>query len=176
MLRAAFIGRFQPFHLGHLATIKQALRKVDELVIVIGSAQKSHEMRNPFTAGERIEMMKESFYADDGVDIKKLFQIPVPDINIHGLWTHQVDLLTPRYKLVFTNDIFTRQLFEERGITVIEPTLYRKEEFSGTVIRSRMVKDEKWSELVTLQTANIIEDIHGVERLKAINALSTESH
>ncbi|MFZ0222198.1 MAG: adenylyltransferase/cytidyltransferase family protein, partial [Candidatus Nitrosopolaris sp.] len=41
MSRGIFVGRFQPFHLGHMATIKFALEKVEELVIVIGSAQLS---------------------------------------------------------------------------------------------------------------------------------------
>jgi nicotinamide-nucleotide adenylyltransferase len=60
LYRGLFIGRFQPFHLGHLATVKFALKNVEELVIIIGSAQKSHELRNPFTAGERIQMIKDS--------------------------------------------------------------------------------------------------------------------
>ncbi|MFZ0697114.1 MAG: adenylyltransferase/cytidyltransferase family protein, partial [Nitrososphaeraceae archaeon] len=42
MYRGLFIGRFQPFHLGHLATIKFALKTVEQLVITVGSADKSH--------------------------------------------------------------------------------------------------------------------------------------
>ena len=34
MSTGLFIGRFQPFHRGHLATVKYALKKVDALVIV----------------------------------------------------------------------------------------------------------------------------------------------
>ena len=89
MSRGIFVGRFQPFHLGHIATIKFALEKVEELVIVIGSAQISHEMRNPFTAGERIQMIKDSLDADLGIDIKRILMIPVPDVNSHSLWTYQ---------------------------------------------------------------------------------------
>ena len=40
--RGLFVGRFQPFHLGHLDMVKYALTEVDELIIVIGSAQDSH--------------------------------------------------------------------------------------------------------------------------------------
>ena len=53
-----FVGRFQPFHNGHLAAVKHALKNVDYLYIVVGSAQRSHERDNPFTAGERIMMIK----------------------------------------------------------------------------------------------------------------------
>ncbi|MCL4518781.1 MAG: adenylyltransferase/cytidyltransferase family protein, partial [Thaumarchaeota archaeon] len=53
-----FIGRFQPFHLGHLSTVKFALKHVKQLYILVGSSQKSHELKNPFTAGERILMIR----------------------------------------------------------------------------------------------------------------------
>src|SRR3954467_5348180 len=102
-----FVGRFQPFPKGHLATVKFALAKVNQLVIVVGSAQKSHEPRNPFTAGERIRMIKESLDADGEADIRRILIIPVPDIDVHSLWTHQVDMLVPKYDAVFANDPFT---------------------------------------------------------------------
>jgi bifunctional NMN adenylyltransferase/nudix hydrolase len=53
-----FIGRFQPLHLGHLETIERALTEVDELVIIIGSARTARNLRNPFTADERREMIE----------------------------------------------------------------------------------------------------------------------
>ena len=37
--RGLMLGRFQPFHNGHLALTKQILTECDELVIIIGSAQ-----------------------------------------------------------------------------------------------------------------------------------------
>ena len=58
--RGLYVGRFQPFHLGHLDAIKYALKEVDELVIVIGSAQYSHNVNNPFTAGERLVMVRQA--------------------------------------------------------------------------------------------------------------------
>jgi nicotinamide-nucleotide adenylyltransferase len=171
LLRGAFIGRFQPFHLGHLATVKYALRSVRELIIVIGSAQKSHEPRNPFTAGERIEMIRDSLQADKEISIDKILLIPVPDIEIHGLWTRAVDLLVPRYEVIFTNDRFTRQLYLERGFKVKEPTMCRRKELSATEVRARIAEGEEWKELVTFQTATIIEEIGGVERIRQLNNL-----
>lgn len=52
------IGRFQPLHLGHLHTIERAIDEVDELVIVIGSAKTARNLRNPFIAVERREMIE----------------------------------------------------------------------------------------------------------------------
>ena len=42
MKRAFYIGRFQPFHLGHYSVITSIAEEVDELIIGIGSAQTSH--------------------------------------------------------------------------------------------------------------------------------------
>jgi nicotinamide-nucleotide adenylyltransferase len=173
MSRGLFVGRFQPFHLGHLATVKFALSRVEEVIIVIGSAQTSHEIKNPFTAGERIQMIKDSLVADNSVDMKKILLIPVSDIYMHSLWTHQVDILVPKYNVVFTNDILTALLFKQREVKVVEPSLYRRKELSATEVRSRMAKDENWKELVTFQTAKVVEDIHGIERIKAIFAKHT---
>jgi nicotinamide-nucleotide adenylyltransferase len=84
-----------------------------------------------------------------------------------------VDILVPKYNVVFTNDILTALLFKQREIEVVEPSLYRRKELSATEVRSRMAKDEDWKELVTIQTAKVVEDIHGIERIKAIIAKHT---
>ena len=172
MSRGIFIGRFQPFHLGHVAAIKFAFKKVDELAIVVGSAQASYELQNPFTAGERISMIKDSLNADNVIDCKKTLIIPVPDSNIHSTWTHFVDMMVPKYDVVFTNNAFTGYLFIQRNITVTEPKLLNRSDLSGTEIRRRMVKNLKWTHLVTEQTQNVIRKIGGVERLKRISRIS----
>ena len=110
--RGLFIGRFQPLHKGHINSIKYCLDKIDELVIVIGSSDKSFEFKNPFTAGERIEIIKESICEEINREVlQKIFLVPVPDNRIHKLWTYNVDMLVPRYNMIFTNDIFTTILF-----------------------------------------------------------------
>lgn len=172
MSRGIFIGRFQPFHLGHIAAIKFAFKKVDELAIVVGSAQASYESQNPFTAGERISMIKDSLNADSMIDCKKTLIIPVPDTNIHSTWTHSVDMLVPNYDIVFTNNTFTGYLFVQRNIEVTEPKLLNRSDLSGTEIRRRMMKNLKWTHLVTEQTQSVIERVGGVERLKKISGTS----
>lgn len=171
-----FIGRFQPFHNGHLATVKFALGRVDQLVIVVGSAQKSHEPRNPFTAGERITMIKESLDADGEADVRRILIIPVPDIDVHSLWTHQVNMLVPKYDLVFANDPFTLMLFREQGIKSIEAPLYRRDEMKATEIRKRMVAEENWEDLVPKPVSKIIKEINGVGRVRAISRRDMPDH
>lgn len=161
-----FVGRFQPFHLGHLATVKFALKSVGRLVIVVGSAQKSHEARNPFTAGERIAMIKDSIDADGEIDSRKILIIPVPDVDVHSLWTRQVDMFVPKYDVVFSNDSFTLHLFNEAGARTVKPPLHDREKMSGTEVRRRMIAGEDWRELVQEPVAKIIEGIRGVDRVR----------
>ena len=164
-----FIGRFQPFHKGHLAAAKFALSRVNQLVIVVGSAQKSHEPKNPFTAGERIMMIKESLDADSEADVRRILIIPVPDSDVHSLWTHQVNMLVPKYDVVFANDLFTLMLFREQGIKAIEAPLYRREEMRATEIRKRMAAEENWEDLVPKPVSKVIKEINGVGRVRAIS-------
>ena len=63
-MNGLLIGRFQPFHLGHLDAVNFALSQVENLWISIGSSNKSHEQRNPFTADERKEMITNSIDSD----------------------------------------------------------------------------------------------------------------
>lgn len=167
MATGLFVGRFQPFHKGHLATVRFALGKVDQLVIVVGSAQKSHEPRNPFTAGERIRMIKESLDSDK-IDAGRILIIPVPDVDVHSLWTRQVDMLVPKYDVVFANDPFTLMLFRERGVKTVEAPLVERSEMQATEVRRKMATGEKWESLVPAPVARIIKEINGVERVKAI--------
>jgi nicotinamide-nucleotide adenylyltransferase len=171
-----FIGRFQPFHKGHLATVKFALEKVEHLVIVVGSAQKSHEPRNPFTAGERIRMIKESLDIDSETDVRRILIIPIPDTDVHSLWTHQVDMLVPKYDVVFANDLFTLMLFREQGVKAIEAPLYRRNEMRATEIRRRMAADEIWEDLVPMSVSKVIKEINGVERVKALTRRDLLGH
>lgn len=175
--RGILVGRFQPFHLGHLSAVRHASREVDELILVVGSSQRSHEFRNPFTAGERIEMIRDTLIAEQEIDEHRIMLIPVPDIDIHHLWTYQIDLLVPRYDRVYTNDPFTKYLFTERGVNVIQPRLRKRRDLSATQVRRRMVMDKDWQILVSHTTAEFIVMINGVGRVKSLyqqNSLNSQ--
>lgn len=176
MTTGLFVGRFQPFHKGHLETVKFALKSVDILVMVVGSAQKSHEMRNPFTAGERVMMIKASLDAEKGVDACRVLMVPVPDVDVHALWTRQVDMLVPKYEVVFANDPFTLLLFRERGVRTVEALLFERSRMTATEVRRRMAEGEDWQELVPEQVAGVIKAINGEERVKAVVAQHDRRH
>ena len=75
-MKALFIGRFQPFHNGHLKVIQNSINLYDEVIIGIGSAQYSNTTDNPFTAEER-KLMIERSLKKAGFGNYKIILIPV---------------------------------------------------------------------------------------------------
>lgn len=59
-----FIGRFQPFHVGHKSVVDEALKRADNVIMLIGSANLPRSLRNPFTVEERTQMIKGA-YSDE---------------------------------------------------------------------------------------------------------------
>ncbi|MBE9196087.1 bifunctional nicotinamide-nucleotide adenylyltransferase/Nudix hydroxylase [Synechocystis sp. LEGE 06083] len=53
-----YIGRFQPFHLGHLRTLKLALEKAEQVILILGSHRVAADTRNPWRSEERIAMIQ----------------------------------------------------------------------------------------------------------------------
>ena len=163
--RGLYVGRFQPFHLGHLCAIKEVLTKVDELVIVIGSAQYSHNLKNPFTAGERLTMIRHALQ-EAKADSYKVWIVPVPDMHLHMLWVSAVEGYTPKFNKLYSNEPLTRRLFIEAGYTVENVDLFERQTYSSTFVREKMLKDENWTTIVPKSVANFINKIDGVNRLK----------
>lgn len=60
-----YIGRFQPLHNAHLASIQNALSKVKKLIIIIGSAGQAKTPKNPWTAQEREGMVRSCLSDED---------------------------------------------------------------------------------------------------------------
>ncbi|MFB9992592.1 adenylyltransferase/cytidyltransferase family protein [Deinococcus oregonensis] len=57
-LPAVFVGRFQPPHAAHVATIVQALSRAPRVLVLLGSANLARSIRNPFSAPERAQMLR----------------------------------------------------------------------------------------------------------------------
>jgi nicotinamide-nucleotide adenylyltransferase len=166
--RGLFVGRFQPFHFGHLSATKKVLQELEELIIVIGSAQQSHTLANPFTAGERLLMIRKAL-EDDKLDLSRVWIVPVPDMHLHMLWVSSLEGYTPRFDVVYSNEPLTRRLFIESGYEVKKIPFFDRKEYSSTRIREEMIEDGTWRKLVPKAVANLIDEIDGVNRLKDLS-------
>lgn len=166
-MRGLFIGRFQPFHNGHLKGIAWALERCDELVVAVGSTQRSFDRMDLFTAGERIEMIRRVLKA------RKLegrcIIIPVSDINNNALWVSHLESLCPEFGVVFSNNPLVKLLFSETGKKVLEVPLFERNRCDGTYIRKIMLSGSRWKKLVPPEVAGFIAESRGAERLRSVS-------
>ncbi len=161
------VGRFQPFHNGHLEAVRYALKKVDYLYIVIGSSQKSHERDNPFTAGERIAMIKAALDSES-VKPGRWMAIPIADTLSHSLWPAIMKATVPPFSIVFTNDGLTTRLLKEQGMKVEAVPYYERSSYSATNVRNRILEEKDWEKLVPGPVASMVKEIGGVERVRSM--------
>ena len=159
------IGRFQPFHLGHVEAVKFALSKVEQLYIGIGSSNKSHQPRNPFTVEERKQMILSSL--DENI-IKRVHIFEIPDLDDHSKWVNSVDEIIPKYDIVFSNDDFTHSLYEKKEKEVIPVVLKSRSDLSGTNIREKILANNNWENLVPVGTKNVLLEINARSRLEQL--------
>ena len=166
--RGLYVGRFQPFHLGHLAAIKEILKEVEEIVIVVGSAQYSHNVNDPFTSGERLVMIRNAIDETD-VDYARVWIVPVPDVHLHMMWVSAVEGYTPKFHIVYSNEPLTRRLFLEAGYKVKNIPYFERQFYSSTIVREKMMQDESWKTLVPKSVADFITEIDGVNRIRDLH-------
>ncbi len=166
--RGLLIGRMQPVHKGHISVIKETLTEVDELIIGIGSAEKSHTDSNPFTGGERILMLTKAL-REYKIDPSRYYIIPLEDIACNSLWVGHVKMLTPPFNKVYSGNSLVQQLFGEENINVIQPPLFNREEYSGTEVRKRILNNDNWEDLVPKSVEKVIKEIKGVERIHKLH-------
>ncbi len=168
VLRGVFPGRFQPIHWGHVKVIEWALQRLDELVIVVGSAQESHTLSNPFTAGERIEMIRAAL-EDAGIDRSRVLIVPLADIYMNAVWVRYLAMNVPRFRYAIARNPLVVRLFKECGYEVLIPPPFERGKLSSTNIRKMMLMgSDEWRSLVPPSVAKIIDEIRGVERLREV--------
>ena len=85
-----FIGRFQPFHLAHMQTIEIALQQSHYVILALGSAQNERNIKNPFLASERQEMILSNFSEEEK---KRILFAQIVDVYNDEKWQKLVKSL-----------------------------------------------------------------------------------
>jgi len=135
---------------------------------VIGSAQYSHNTNNPFTAGERLVMIRRAL-KEGNIDYSRVWVVPVPDVHLHMLWVAALEGYTPKFNGVYSNEPLTRRLFMEAGYKVKSIRFFERKDYNSTLVREKMVQDDSWTSLVPKSVAEFITEIDGVNRLRDLN-------
>jgi nicotinamide-nucleotide adenylyltransferase len=166
LIRGIMLGRFQPFHKGHLSLVKQILRDCDELIIAIGSAQYNYIFQDPFTAGERMLMIHRAL-SEAGTDLTKCYIVPIINDENNARWLAHLRSMVPHFDILFSGNQFVRTLVAD-DVKIKKPEFVSKKYYNGTYIRKTIAQKDNWRKLVPNGVAKIIEEIGGVARIKML--------
>lgn len=163
---ALYIGKFQPFHKGHLQIVKNILQKYDKVKIAIGSAQKHHQQKNPFTKEERKKMIVAAL-DDAGISRKKYKLFYVPDIPNDNAYPTHVQKIVGLFEKIFTGYWLNIKLFRNAGFKV--HAIKRLYNISATQIRKSIANNTKtYQKMTPSAVIQIINYIDGKKRIKEI--------
>lgn len=172
MQSALFIGRFQPFHLGHLDVVKKILKDNERVIIVIGSAEKNFLPDNPLTAGERFQLIEEAL-REAKIPAEKYCIIPVRNVNNYALWVNHINCYIPPYDRLFTGSEIVKACYEgkyhrphERN--KIGPEIFQLKRVlhvSASDVRKAILKKKNWEKLVPPAVAKILKSWNIQKRL-----------
>ncbi|NNL59354.1 MAG: nicotinamide-nucleotide adenylyltransferase [Nitrosopumilus sp.] len=172
-MRGLMMGRFQPFHLGHLDLVKQILAECDEVIIAITSSQFNYLEKDPFTSGERIEMIHNSLL-ESNIDMSKCFVVSLENQFNIATWASYLKSSLPHFDKVYSGNDYVSMLLADSGIDVVNPTLLDRSKYNATKIRSMIISDQKWDELVPNAVNELLKKISAKNRLKVISKSDTK--
>jgi nicotinamide-nucleotide adenylyltransferase len=175
-MNALYIGRFQPFHKGHLDVVKfiADAPDIEKIIIAIGSSQFNYQEKspkwpranNPFTYEERKEMIEKSLEGE----ITKPYEIfALPDYFNYPKWYQHILDNMPQFGCLYTTDKKEKEFFEEKGHEVRAFPL--KYNYHAQLLRERMYKGQSYREDLANGTLEVFDRIDGEKRVKQIFAM-----
>jgi nicotinamide-nucleotide adenylyltransferase len=147
-----------------LEIIRKILSEVDELIIVVGSAQYGFDKENPFTAGERLQMLR-GMLDEAEISPHNYWLIPISDIGNNALWATHVTTICPLFTIVYSNNPLVQRLFKEKGFQVSGLDFIKREEYSSTQVRKLLKSKGSWEQAVPPAVAKILKELDAEERL-----------
>ena len=166
--RGLMIGRFQPFHRGHLYLVQQILSECNELVIAIGSSQFNYTFSNPFTAGERIHMIHEALI-EENVSLDKVYIIPISNSENNSIWLQHLKSMVPKFNVLYTGNAFVKGLvISDENVQIKNPDFLEEGKYNGTHIRRCIVSSKNWKKLVPNSVYRMISRMDGISRVRML--------
>jgi len=166
-MRGLMMGRFQPFHLGHLDLVRQILQECDEVIILVTSAQFNYLEKDPFTAGERIEMIHDSL-KESNLDLTRCVVLSSENQFNIATWFSYLKSMLPHFDKVYSGNDYVKMLLDDSQVEVVKPKFLERSVYNATKIRKMIISGESWEKFVPLAVSSFIKKINGQNRLSVI--------
>lgn len=150
------IGRFQPFHKGHLHLIKKSFRYIDTMIIGVGSVGKIDA--DNFLSFEQRKKMLDRVVNKEGWNDKVKKIVPLKDFYNDELWLKNSLKVAGKVDVVIGNNEWTNGIFEAAGYPILRLGFYKRYLYEGVKIRKLMKEAKRWENRVP---GYIIPLIHG---------------
>ena len=136
------VGRFQPFHKGHLFLIKKALEKSDKIIIGIGSANISDE-NNPIDFETRKKIIKAVAYKEK-FEGKLIKIVPLDDFFDDKKWLTNLKKQVRKFDLALGNNDWTNNILKKAGYKVLAVDYFKRSLYEGWRIRKLIKEGKIW--------------------------------
>ncbi len=166
------MGRFQPFHLGHLDLVKQILDECDEVIIAVTSSQFNYLEKDPFTAGERMEMIHNSL-KDASINLTRCFVVSLENQFNVAMWGSYLKSALPHFDKVYSGNDYVSMLLSDSGINVVKPVFLDVSQYNATKIRQMIISDKNWKDSVPYAVYELLIKINAKNRLEVISKSDT---
>ncbi|MBI5126859.1 pantetheine-phosphate adenylyltransferase [Candidatus Roizmanbacteria bacterium] len=143
---ALLIGRFQPFHLGHLYLLKKTLEISDKVIIGIGSANINDD-NNPIDYDTRRKIIKAVFYKEK-IEEKLVKIVPLDDFFNDKKWLNNIKKQVGSFDLVVGNNEWTNKILERAHYDVKTYPYYKRQLYEGWRIRKLIRDGKSWEDRV----------------------------
>jgi len=153
-MKTGFLGRFQPFHLGHYKVIESHKDEYDEFKVIIGSSNTSGTEDNPLTFEERQNLIHSCFPNLKIVELEDTEDTTEGDI----VWAEKLEELG--LDIIISGNSTVEDLINKHtNLEFIRPKMHNDEIYSGTEVRRRVKSGEEWRYLTPKCSHTVLEDL-----------------
>lgn len=149
------VGRFQPFHLGHLYLLREVLKHADKIIIAVGSSN-IEDANNPLSYNKRLEML-EKVIEHEKIQNRILKIVPSPDNPDDDIWLKDLLKNTGKFDIEVGNNDWTNDILEKAGYKVLRVPYFKRELYQGVLIRKLFQENGDWQSRVPDYLVNFTE-------------------
>jgi nicotinamide mononucleotide adenylyltransferase len=153
-----------------MAQIAACMKKVDRLIVAIGSAEHRNTKRNPFSGAERARMLR-AYLNEMKIDTKRVKVVTVKDARSYSEAISNLFKVCGKVDVVFLNSASKKdrplaRMVGRLVLTVPLPYKRRVGGISATKIRAAIANGKEWEHMTGSSVARYIRK-HGIKRIRS---------